>query len=293
MYLDDSACNLASLNLRKFVTAGPGRNRRGARRRRVRRAVVPPRGGDDHPGAGDHRRERQVPDAQDRRELAAVPAAGPRLRQPGRAAHVARAAVRQRRGARLRGRHHRAHDRLGLPDQRRHRPRRDRSVRRLRREPRAVHRRHEEAPQGGRQDRQHGGAGRHDGGRARRLGSDAGHRQGARLPQRPGHGAGADGDHRLHDGLRHHRHRAGHRAHQVQAAGRRRDDQDRQQHDHRGAGPSRLRRRAGQGASSSTSTPRRRSRARPASSRSTCRSSTAPSARRTAPARSTTRGTSG
>ena len=40
--------------------------------------------------------------------------------------------------------------------------------------------------------------------------------------------ARADRHHRLHDGLRHHRHRAGHRARQVQEARRRRDDQDRQ-----------------------------------------------------------------
>jgi ribonucleoside-diphosphate reductase alpha chain len=104
--------------------------------------------------------------------------------------------------------------------------------------------------------------GRHDGRRARRLGSDAVDRQGVRLPQRPGDGAGADGDHRLHDGLRHDRHRAGHRAHQVQAAGGRRHDQDRQQHDHRGAGQARLRRGPGEGDRRVHRLPRRRSRAR-------------------------------
>ena len=173
MYLDDSACNLASLNLRKFVTAGPG-------------ATVEAPGADEFDVVSFRRAVETTILAQEiivgnakyptpkiaENSLRFRPL-GPRLRQPGRAAHVARAAVRQRRGARLRGRHHRAHDRLGLPDQRRHRPRRDRSLRRLRREPRAVHRRHEEAPQGGRQDRHHGGAGRHAGGRARRLGSDA------------------------------------------------------------------------------------------------------------------------
>ena len=40
------------------------------------------------------------------------------------------------------------------------------------------------------------------------------------LPQRPDHGAGAHRHHRLHDGLRHHRHRARYLAHQVQEAGR-------------------------------------------------------------------------
>jgi hypothetical protein len=56
-----------------------------------------------------------------------------------------------------------------------------------------------------------------------------------------------DGHHRLHDGLRHHGDRARHRAHQVQAPGRRRDDQDRQQHARRGAAAARLRRRPAQG----------------------------------------------
>ena len=46
MFLDDSACNLASLNLMKFV--GPGR--------RVRCRSVPPRGGHRDRRAGDHRR---------------------------------------------------------------------------------------------------------------------------------------------------------------------------------------------------------------------------------------------
>ncbi len=57
-----------------------------------------------------------------------------------------------------------------------------------------------------------------------------GHRAGraARLPQRAGDRARADRHHRLHDGLRHDRRRAGHRAGEVQEAGRRRDDEDRQ-----------------------------------------------------------------
>ena len=38
------------------------------------------------------------------------------------------------------------------------------------------------------------------------LGRLPGERHEVRLPQRPGDGAGAHGDHRLHDGLRHHRH---------------------------------------------------------------------------------------
>ena len=57
---------------------------------------------------------------------------------------------------------------------------------------------------------------------------DAGPR--GRLPQRADHRARAHRHHRLHDGLRHHRHRAGSGAGEVQEAGGRRRDQDRQQH---------------------------------------------------------------
>ena len=49
-----------------------------------------------------------------------------------------------------------------------------------------------------------------------------------RLSERAGDRAGADRHHRLHDGLRHHRRRAGHRARQIQEARRRRADEDRQ-----------------------------------------------------------------
>ena len=50
----------------------------------------------------------------------------------------------------------------------------------------------------------------------------------ARLPQRAGHGARPDRHDQLHDGLRHHGHRARYRPGEVQAAGRRRHAQDRQ-----------------------------------------------------------------
>ena len=55
------------------------------------------------------------------------------------------------------------------------------------------------------------------------------HRREERLPQRAGVRARADRHHRLDDGLRHHRDRAGLRAGQVQEARRRRLDADRQQ----------------------------------------------------------------
>ena len=160
---------------------------------------------------------------------------------------------------------------------------------------RAVPRRHEEAPPPRRQDRRRRTcpADLMDG-RARRLGQTLAIGKRARLPQRPGHGAGADRDHRLHDGLRHHRHRAGHRAHQVQAAGRRRHDQDRQQHDARGAGPARLRRgRRCKAIVDYIDTEETIEGAPGLKPTSTCRCSTAPSARPTARGRSTTWATSG
>ena len=60
------------------------------------------------------------------------------------------------------------------------------------------------------------------------VGRCGGARRAVRLPQRAGDRARADRHHRLHDGLRHDRRRAGHRARQVQEAGRRRADEDRQ-----------------------------------------------------------------
>ena len=68
-----------------------------------------------------------------------------------------------------------------------------------------------------------------------------------RLAQRAGLGARADRHHRLHDGLRHHRHRAGLLAGQVQEAGRRRLDADRQPDDPAGAAQARLHRGDGRG----------------------------------------------
>ena len=121
-----------------------------------------------------------------------------------------------------------------------------------------------------------------------------GHRdgRGARLPQRPGDRARADRHHRLHDGLRHHRRRAGHRAGEVQEAGRRRVDEDRQPDRADGARRSWATPRSRSRKSSSTSTRTRPSRARRTSRTRTCRCSTAPSSRRAACARSTTWATS-
>ena len=63
-----------------------------------------------------------------------------------------------------------------------------------------------------------------------------------RLPEQPGDGPGPDRHDRLHDGLRHHRDRARHRPGQVQAARRRRDAQDRQPDRADGPPEARLRR---------------------------------------------------
>ena len=89
MFLDDTACNLASINLMKFSTPEDGEFD-------VEASSTP--AGRDH-GAGDPRRQRQLPDAGDREELARLPAARARLRQPRRAADVARPSLRQRRAA--------------------------------------------------------------------------------------------------------------------------------------------------------------------------------------------------
>ena len=89
MHLDNSACNLASLNLLKFLDddgdASTSTAFQAGGRSRVHRA-------------GDPGRPRRLPDRGDRRHVAQVPPARPRLRQPRRPAHGARPALRLRRG---------------------------------------------------------------------------------------------------------------------------------------------------------------------------------------------------
>ena len=63
---------------------------------------------------GDPGRQRELPHAGHRPQLPRLPSPRPRVRQPRRAAHGPRPALRQRRGPRLRGRHHRPHARRGL-----------------------------------------------------------------------------------------------------------------------------------------------------------------------------------
>ncbi len=77
------------------------------------------------------------------------------------------------------------------------------------------------------------------------LGRGSRPRRKIRLPQLAGHRARSHGNHRLHDGLRHYRHRARSRAREVQEAGRRRHDQDRQQYSAYGTIQAQLHARAG------------------------------------------------
>ena len=227
MFLDDSACNLASLNLMKFVGAG----------RPVRRRSVPPRRGHDDHGAGNPGRQRQLSDREDRAEFARLPAAGPGLRQPGRAADVAWAALRQRRrAATMAGAITALMCGAGVSDQSRASPKpwaRSPATQSNEKPFLDVIRMHRDAVRGiDSRARADGAVSR----RAQECWDDA-LRAGraARLPQRAGHRARAHRHHRLHDGLRHHRHRARPGAGEVQEAGGRRRDQDRQQHRAAGA----------------------------------------------------------
>ena len=237
MHLDDSACNLASLNLMKF------RRDDGELDVEAFEHAVDV----DVPRAGDPRRLLVVPDDRDRAQRAGLPRARPRLREPRRAADGAQPAVRLRRGARVRRGRDGAHDRPCLPqvgrDRLAHGP-----VRRLPAERGRHARRDREAPRSGRQHREHRlGAGRPALGSPQGLGRRARRRRGQRLPQLPGDRAGADRDDQLHDGLRHDGRRARLLAREVEEARRRRRDHDRQQDRADGAREARLRARGGRG----------------------------------------------
>ena len=109
MFLDDSACNLASINLMKFRRE----------RRQVRRRAFP--GGLP---AGVHRpgdpgRSRQLSDAADRRQQPSFPADRTGLLEPGQPDHGQRPALRFGRGPRAVRRDHGAAARGGLPHQHR------------------------------------------------------------------------------------------------------------------------------------------------------------------------------
>ena len=135
MHVDDSACNLASLNLMKF------------RRPDGTFDVESFEHAVDivFSGAGDHRLAVELPDREDRRQRARVPAARARLREPRRVPDGERDAVRLGRGPRHRRRDHRADDRPRLSRVGAGR-RRDRPVRPLRGEPRRAQRGDADAP---------------------------------------------------------------------------------------------------------------------------------------------------
>ena len=100
----------------------------------------------------------------------------------------------------------------------------------------AAQARHEAARRRQRHRRAHGRPGHPGVGRGHRgLAGRAAPRREERLPQRPGVGARPDRHHRPDDGLRHHRRRARPGPGQVQEAGRRRLDADREQHGPAGA----------------------------------------------------------
>ena len=110
MFLDDTACNLASLNVLTFFDAEspPLRHRR-------LQARHPPL--DDR--AGNLRADGQLPVRRDRAAQLQVPHARPGLRQPRRDAHAGRHPLRQRQGPRHLRRAHRDPHRRELRHQRR------------------------------------------------------------------------------------------------------------------------------------------------------------------------------
>ena len=232
MHVDDSACNLASLNLMKF------RREDGTLRRRGVRA----RGRRDDPRAGDRRRRRRATrprrsasnarafrqlglgyanlgallmanglayDSDEGRALCGAITAlmtGPRLPHVGR-------------GGRRRSGPYERYEENRDPHNRVMRKHRDAAYEldgQLLATPTCSRRR--SAP----------------GTRRSTLGERA------RLPQRAGHGARAHRHDLVPDGLRHDRHRARLLARQVQGAGRRRPDDDRQPHRAAGAAHARL-----------------------------------------------------
>ena len=142
MHLDNSACNLASLNLMKFLDADGNFDVR----------ELPARSRDRVHRPGDRRRGVRLPDREDRRERPGLPPARARLREPRRAADGARSSLRLRPGPRMGGSHHSDHDGLGLPHQRADRGS-DRTVRGLRAQRRRDAPRHAQAPRGGGPDR--------------------------------------------------------------------------------------------------------------------------------------------
>ena len=253
MSIDDSACNLASLNLMKFRREDGELRRRGVRARGRRRCSSRRRSSS---ATRRIRRPRSGGTRSAYRQLglgyanlgALLMARGlPYDSDEGRAYAAAITAL-------MTGRAYRKSAEIakrmgpfaGYAAERGRDARRDR-----------------EAPRSGREHRAHRvGARRSARGRAPRVGRRARPRRGRRLPQRAGDGARADRDDQLHDGLRHDRRRARLLARQVEEARRRRRDHDRQQDRADGARRSSATRRARSRRSSPSSTSATRSSAR-------------------------------
>jgi hypothetical protein len=229
MHLDNSACNLASLNLRKFESGGVFDVEAFSRAVEIMFTA------------------QEILVSNSSYPTAKIAESAKAYRQLGMGyTNLGGLLMSQGLAYDSEGGDHRAHDRSRLP----HvggtggcaGP-----VRRLRRRPRGDAARHRQAQGCGRADqhrsrpheRRRGGVDLVEGGpRAR-------HR--ARHPQRPGDGARADRHDQLPDGLRHHRHRAGPRPREDEEAGRWGDDEDRQPDRAGGLGEARLPSRADRG----------------------------------------------
>ena len=264
MHVDDSACNLASLNLMKFRRADGTLDVE--RFNHVVDIVFLAQ--EIIVGPSSYPTEEIGVNARAFRQL------GMGYAEPRRLPDVQRPGLRLRRRPRLRRLRHGADDRPRLPAVGEGR-RRARPVRALPGEPRGAQQRHADAPRRVVRD-----PGRELRGRraARRVARDVERgrraRRALRLPQRAGHRARAHGHDLVPHGLRHDGRRAGLLARQVQGARRRRDDDHRQPHGADGAAHARLHRRSRSSRSRRTSTSTARSSGRPASPRSTCRCST-------------------
>ena len=278
MHVDNSACNLASLNLMRF--------RR--RRRRVRRRRLQARRRRRLHGAGDPRLQLVYPTEQ-------IGENAHKMRQLG-LGYANLGALLMARGLPYDSDEGRAYAAAitALMTGRAYRKSAEIAARMgpfvgVRAQPPADGARDGEAPRRGRQHRgSRDDRRRPRRRRPRRLGRGARAGSRARLPQRAGHGARAHRDDLVPDGLRHDRRRARLLARQDQAPRRRRRAHDRQRHRAAGAPGARLQRRPRARRSSPTSPTATRSSARRRSSPSTWRCSTA----RWAIARSTTTATS-
>ena len=179
MFLNDTACNLASLNLMKFVR-DDGEFDVEAYRFAAKVTITAQEILVDNASYPTPRIEENSPQ---------VPAARARLRQPRRAADEPRPRLRLGRGPELRRRPDRDHARRGVQAVEHHRPRPRRSVLGVQREPdaRSCGSSTSTATPPTRSRPTRPSPSRHDRGRSRRLRRGARARRGVRLPECPGH----------------------------------------------------------------------------------------------------------